>query len=152
MTVTTGGSSQIVPGGFTVQAAVIPPPSVISISPGMNAGGIPINSNFYVVFSQPMNGATFTSSNVTLRLTSNQGQGWITIPISISVDATGRVLTIMPTTPLAVNSQYYLYLSSGIKDATAAGNSINSYGQYFYTEFTRQHSMRRRWLHSTRLR
>jgi hypothetical protein len=67
-----------------VQAVVIPPPSIISISPGMNAGGVPINSSFYVVFSQPMDITTFTNSNVTLRLTSNQGQGWITIPIGIS--------------------------------------------------------------------
>jgi hypothetical protein len=125
-----------VPGGFTVQAVVIPPPSILSISPGMNAGGVPINSSLYVVFSQPMNGATFTNSNITLRLTSNQGQGWITIPISLNLDATGRVLTITPSTLLAVNSQYYLYLSSGIKDATAAGNSINSYGQYFNTVFS----------------
>jgi hypothetical protein len=125
-----------VPGGFTVQAVVIPPPSILSISPGMNAGGTPINSSLYVVFSQPMNIATFTNSNILLRLTSNQGQGWITIPIGISVDATGRVLTITPISLLAVNSQYYLSLSSGITDATAAHNSINSYGQYFNTVFS----------------
>jgi methionine-rich copper-binding protein CopC len=136
VSIATGGSTQSIAGGFTVQAAVIPPPSIISISPGMNAGGIPINSNFYVVFSQPMNIATFTNSNMSLRLTSNQGQGWITIPIGISGDATGRVLTITPSSPLAVNSQYYLYLSSGIKDSTAAGNSINNYGQYFNTVYT----------------
>jgi len=52
------------------------------------------------------------------------------------VDATGRVLTITPNTPLAVNSQYYLELTSGIKDATAAGNSINYYGLYFSTVFS----------------
>jgi hypothetical protein len=132
----TVSATPTVPGGFTVQAVVIPPPSILSISPGMNAGGTPINSSIYVVFSQPMNIATFTNSNITLRLTSNQGQGWITIPISISADATGRVLTITPNSLLAVNSQYYLYLSSGITDATAAHNSINTYGQYFSTVFS----------------
>ena len=136
VSVTTGGSTQSVAGGFTVQPVVIPAPSILSISPGMNAGGVPINSSFYVVFSQPMNIATFTNSNITLRLTSNQGQGWITIPIGISVDATGRVLTITPSSLLAVNSQYYLYLSSGITDATAAHNPINNYGQYFNTVFS----------------
>jgi hypothetical protein len=133
--VTVSGTPSV-PGGFTVQAVVIPPPSIISISPGMNAGGTPINSSLYVVFSQPMNVTTFNNSTVTLRLTSNQGQGWITIPIGISVDATGRVLTITPNSLLAVNSQYYLNLTSGIKDATAAGNSINNYGQYFNTVFS----------------
>ena len=132
----TVSATPAVPGGFTVQAVVIPPPSILSISPGMNTGGVPINSNFYVVFSQPMNIATFTNSNMSLQLTSNQGQGWIQVPITINVDATGRVLTITPNSPLAVNSQYYLYLSSGITDATAAHNSINSYGQYFNTVFS----------------
>jgi hypothetical protein len=137
VTIATGGSTQSVAGGYTVQAAVIPAPSIISISPGMNnAGGVPINSSFYVVFSQPMDATTFTTSNVTLRLTSNQNQGWITIPVGLHLDATGRVLTITPSTLLAVNSQYYLNLTSGIKDSTAAGNSINGYGNYFNTVFS----------------
>jgi len=136
VSIATGLSTQSVAGGFTVQPVVIPAPSILSISPGMNSGGIPINSSFYVVFSQPMNVATFTNSNILLRLTSNQGSGWITIPIGIGVDATGRVLTLTPASPLAVNSQYYLSLSSGITDATAAHNPINSYGQYFNTVFT----------------
>jgi hypothetical protein len=103
VTIATGGSTQSVAGGYTVQAAVIPAPSIISISPGMNnAGGVPINSSFYVVFSQPMDATTFTTSNVTLRLTSNQNQGWITIPVGLHLDATGRVLTITPSTLLAV--------------------------------------------------
>jgi hypothetical protein len=134
--VSVSGSTQPVPGGFTVQAAVIPAPSILSISPGMNAGGVPINSNFYVVFSQPMDRTTFTNSNLSLRLTSNSGQGWITIPIGINVDATGRVLTLTPNSLLAVNSQYYLTLTNGITDATAAHNSINYYGQYFNTVFS----------------
>jgi hypothetical protein len=137
VSVSTGES---VPGGFTVQTVVIPPPSILSISPGMNAGGIPINSNFFVVFSQPMNIATFTNSGTTgtiiLYLTSNLGQGWIAVPVGVNLDATGRVLTITPSSPLAVNSQYYLNLTSGIKDATVAGNSINAYGQYFNTVFS----------------
>jgi hypothetical protein len=132
VSVSTGES---VAGGFTVQTVVIPPPSILSISPGMNVGGVPINSNFYLVFSQPMNIATFTTGNVALYLTSNH-QGWIAIPIGLSVDATGRVLTITPSSPLAVNSQYYLSLSSNITDATAAHNSINSYGEYFNTVFS----------------
>ncbi|MGP8225142.1 MAG: choice-of-anchor D domain-containing protein, partial [Terracidiphilus sp.] len=40
VTVTTGVSSQNVAGGFTVQAVVIPAPSILSISPGMNAGNV----------------------------------------------------------------------------------------------------------------
>jgi LEA14-like dessication related protein len=147
--VTTGGSTQSVPGGFTVQAASIPAPSIISFSPGLNAGSsgptgtVPINSVFSVVFSQPMNRNTFIVSpasnpTVLLYLESNPG-GQVSIPITTSLDATGRVLTITPNVlPLAVNSQYYIELiangSNYIKDAT--GNNFSNYGQYFYTDFT----------------
>ena len=100
---------------------------------------MPINASFTAVFSQPMNRTTFTNSGtsgtVILYLTSNPG-GWVPVQVSISVDATGRVLTLTPTTLLAVNSQYYIELTSGIKDATAAGNSFSGFDQYLYTEYT----------------
>ena len=53
---TTGGQVENVPAGFTIQGgnhSSAPAPK--SISPGVNAGGVPINSNFTFVFSQPMN-------------------------------------------------------------------------------------------------
>ncbi len=138
VTVTTGGTPITYPGAFTVQAAVIPAPSVISFSPGINVGGIvPINSNLIAVFSQPMNRTTFTNATSTgtvlLYLTTNPG-GWVPIPVSLSVDASGRVLTITPSTLLGVNSSYYLEMSSGIKDAT--GNSFGGFDQWLYTEYT----------------
>ncbi|MGA3371748.1 MAG: Ig-like domain-containing protein [Terracidiphilus sp.] len=140
VTVTTGGSPLTYSGGFTVQPVVIPAPSLLSFSPGVNVGGIvPINSNFIAVFSQPMNRTTFTNSGtsgtVVLYLTSNPG-GWTPISATLSVDAAGRVLTITPSSLLAVNSQYYIELTSGIKDATAAGNSFSGFYQYLYTEFS----------------
>jgi hypothetical protein len=146
--VTTGGSTQLVPGGFTVQAVSIPAPSIISFSPGLNSGStgptgtVPINSAFTVVFSQPMNRNTFIASpaanpTVLLYLESNPS-GQVTVGITLSVDATGRVLTITPSAPLAVNSQYYIELISNgpniIKDAT--GNNFSNFGQYFYTDYT----------------
>jgi hypothetical protein len=146
--VTTGGSTQLVPGGFTVQAVSIPAPSIISFSPGLNSGStgptgtVPINSAFTVVFSQPMNRNTFIVSpaanpTVLLYLESNPG-GQVQVGITLSVDATGRVLTVIPNSPLAVNSQYYIELISNgpnvIKDAT--GNNFSNFGQYFYTDYT----------------
>ena len=128
---TTGGEVENVPAGFTVQAAVIPPPSLLSISPGVNAGGIPINSAFTIVFSQPMNRTTINTSTVEFWLISNPS-GWVTVPGTVSVDATGRVATFTPTSLLAVNSQYYMLLTNGIQDAT--GNTFPQYGYAsFYT-------------------
>ena len=132
--VTTSGSTQSSPGAFTVLPYVVPTPTLLSISPGANAGGIPINSTFTMVFAQPMNRTTFTSSTVEMWLVSNQGQGWIPLAGTINVDASGRIVTFVPNSLLAVNSQYYMYLTSGIKDAT--GNAINNYGYVsFYTVF-----------------
>ena len=135
VTVTTTTSSEVetVPAGFTVQAAVIPPPSLLSISPGINAGGVPINSIFTFVFSQPMNRTTITTSTVEMWLVSQNPTGnWVTVPGTIVVDAAGRTVTFTPNSLLAVNAQYYLLLTNGIKDAT--GNTFPQYGyQSFYT-------------------
>ena len=140
VTVTTGASPITYPGSFTVQPVVIPAPYLLSFSPGANAGGaVPINASFTAVFSQPMNRTTFTNSGtsgtVILYLASNPG-GWVPVQVGINVDASGRVLTLTPTTLLAVNSQYYIELTGGIKDATAAGNSFSGFYVYLYTEYT----------------
>jgi len=139
--VTTGGSTQEVPGGFTVQAVSIPAPSLLSISPGPNYGSsgiggtMPINSSITAVFSQPMNRTTINTSTVLFYLVSNQGSGYIPVAGTVSVDATGRIMTFTPNSLLAVNSQYYLLLTNSIKDAT--GNTFPQYGYVsFYTVFS----------------
>ncbi len=130
VTTTTNSEVETVAGGFTIQAVTIPAPSLLSLSPGNSATGMPVNASIIAVFSQPMNRTTFTSSTVLLTLTSNPG-GYVSVPGTITVDATGRVLTFTPNAPLAVNSQYLFQLASGIKDAT--GNTFNSYGAYLNT-------------------
>jgi hypothetical protein len=132
VTITTNGEVETVAGGFTIQAPSVPAPYLISISPAPNAGGIPVNSNFVAVFSQPMDRTTINSGTVIFYLASNPN-GWIQVPVNISIDATGRILTFSTSGLLAANSQYYLHLISGIKDAT--GNSLGDYSQYFYTKF-----------------
>jgi hypothetical protein len=140
LTVTTFSEVETVPGGFTIQAPGIPAPYVISVSPPPSAEGIPINSSFYIVFSQPMDRSTLNTSNVSFQLVSNPN-GVIQVPINISVDATGRILTFNTSGLLAVNSTYNIYLSNNIKDA--AGTQFSGYGNYgyyysnyFYTKFT----------------
>jgi len=129
---TTGGEVENVPGGFTVQAATIPAPTLVSLSPGPNnSDNVPINSSFTAVFSAPMNRTTINTSTFEMWLVSNPG-GWVSLPGSVTVDATGRVATFTPTSLLAINSQYYLLLTNGIQDAT--GNTFSEYGYVsFYT-------------------
>jgi hypothetical protein len=134
VSVTTGVQTQSVAGGFTVQAAVIPAPSVISLSPGNSAGGMPINSSIIAVFSQPMNRTTINTSSVEVWLVSNPS-GWVTVPGTVNVDATGRVMTFTPIGLLAVNAEYYLLMTNAIKDAT--GNTFPQYGYVaLYTQYT----------------
>jgi hypothetical protein len=121
---TTGGEVENVPGGFTVDPATVPSPTLLSLSPGAGGGGMPINSNVIAVFSQPMNRTTFTTSTVSLTLTSNPN-GYISEPITLNLDATGRVLTITPGTLLGVNSTYNLIMTGGIQDA--AGTAFGYY-------------------------
>ncbi|HEX3985959.1 MAG TPA: Ig-like domain-containing protein [Acidobacteriaceae bacterium] len=130
VTTTTNSEVETVAGGFTIQAATIPAPSLLSLSPGANAAGMPINSSIVAVFSQPMNRATITSSTVLLTLVSNPN-GYVSVPGTITVDATGRVLTFAPNALLAVNAQYQFQLTNGIKDAT--GNTFNTYTVSLYT-------------------
>ena len=134
VTVTTGGEVENVPAGFTVQPAVVSPPTIISLSPGANAGGMPINSSITAVFSQPMNRTTFTASSVLLYLTSNQGQGYTPVTGTITLDASGRVLTFAPTAQLAVNSTYDFQITNAVQDAT--GNALQYYSQSLYTTFS----------------
>jgi hypothetical protein len=128
---TTGGEVENVPGGFTIQAATIPAPSLISLSPGSNAGGMPINSNIIAIFSQPMNRTTITTTTVLLYLNSNPNQSYIPVTGTVTVDPTGRVMTFAPSSLLAVNSTYYLEMTNSIKDAT--GNTFSQYTTDLYT-------------------
>ncbi|MGD0894371.1 MAG: Ig-like domain-containing protein [Terracidiphilus sp.] len=128
---TTGGEVENVPGGFTVQAATIPAPTLVSVSPGPNnSDNVPINSSFTVVFSSPMNRTTINTSTFEMWLVSNPNSGYITVPGTVTVDATGRVATFTPSSLLAVNSQYYMLLTNGIQDATG-----NTFAQYGYVSF-----------------
>lgn len=131
--VTTGAEVESVPGGFTVQAAVVPAPTVISLSPPPNSGGMPINSNIIAVFSQPMDRSTINTGTVLLYLTTNP-QGSVPVSGTVNLDATGRVMTFIPSALLAVNSGYSLEMTSSIQDAT--GNAFSYYAPSFNTVFT----------------
>jgi hypothetical protein len=115
---TTGAEIENVPGGFTIQAATPPSPALISLSPGANAGGMPLNSFITAVFSEPMSRTTITTSTVLLYLTSNQGQGNTLVTGTVNLDPTGRVITFTPSSLLGVNSTYNLQLTTGIQSAT----------------------------------
>jgi hypothetical protein len=136
---TTGGEVENVPGGFTIQPATPPSPTLLSLSPGPNVGatpgsptpGMPLNSAIIAVFSEPMSRTTITTSTVLLYLTSNPSQGSIAVTGTVVLDPTGRVVTFTPSSLLAVNSTYNFQLTSGIQSAT--GVAFGNYNVDLYT-------------------
>ena len=115
--VTTGTQTLSVPNGFTVQNTSTTPPAVLLTTPVNNATGVPVNTLIQVEFTEPINRATAIPANVQL----NDSQV-SNIPVSVSLDASGRILTITPSRVLAVGRTQYLYLLSGIQDVY--GNSF----------------------------
>ena len=136
VTTTTGPEMENVPGGFTVQAATIPAPSVALISPGLNTGGnMPINSSIIAVFSQPMMRSTINTTNITLQQSASNGQQSSPyISGTVVLDATGRVMTFTPNNLLAVNSNFYFTMNSSIQDAT--GRQFPGFSQWIYTSYS----------------
>ncbi|MGA9977890.1 MAG: Ig-like domain-containing protein [Candidatus Sulfotelmatobacter sp.] len=136
---TTGGEVENVPGGFTIQPATPPSPTLLSLSPGPNVGttpgsptpGMPLNSAVTAVFSEPMSRTTITTATVLLYLTSNPSQGNIPVTGAVNIDPTGRVVTFVPNSLLALNSTYNFQLTSGIQSAT--GVAFVAYSVDLYT-------------------
>ncbi len=115
VTVTTGTQILTVTNGFTVQADTTTPPSVTYVSPTRGAQNVPINSRITVVFSEPMNPASFAGNTILSGpggvYTDVCGFGQSVVPVSTSLDASGRILTVTPAAQLSVGSGYALSLN-----------------------------------------
>ncbi|MGD0911310.1 MAG: Ig-like domain-containing protein, partial [Terracidiphilus sp.] len=130
VTTTTNSEVENVAGGFTIESPTPPSPQVISLSPGASAGGMPLNSAINAVFSEPMLRSSISSTTVLLSLTSNPG-GWVSVPGTVTLDPTGRIVTFEPSSLLAPNSTYYFNITSTVESATDV--SLGNYAVYLYT-------------------
>jgi hypothetical protein len=135
--------------GFTVQTTPSTPVvSFISPSAGLSgtvsATNVPINSNITVVFNEPMLASSITPANAFIADGTTQGGYWSAsgLPATVSLDLSGRVLAITPTSLLGVGRTFYLQLNSygvpgctpTIKDASNT-QSLGHYCQSFTTGF-----------------
>ena len=130
--VKTGTQTLSVTSGFNVQNASTTPPAVLQTTPLSGATGVPVNALIQVEFTEPINRATAIASNVQL----NDSQV-SNIPVSVSLDASDRILTVTPSQVLAVGRIQYLYIQSGIQDVY--GNSF-VYGAQTPLSFTTAYS------------
>ena len=87
-------------------------PSVVRTHPAGSATGVPLNALVEIEYSEDLNPATVTSSTVTLR--QNVGAAPV-VPSAISL-VRGRVIRIVPASPLLASQPYFVQVTTGIQD------------------------------------
>ncbi|MGD1045135.1 MAG: Ig-like domain-containing protein [Bacteroidota bacterium] len=101
---------------FTTAAAVVTPPSVISIDPFNTATGVALNKQIAATFSTAMDASTITASTFTLM------QG--TTSVSGVVSYSGTTATFAPASSLLPNTLYTATITTGAKNV--AGTALTS--------------------------
>jgi YVTN family beta-propeller protein len=105
VTVQTNSQILTVNNGFTVQSATPSTPFIVTTSPADESNGVPINTSYRVTFSGPIDRTTVSSSNV--NISPNCESATNAVPGTLSVDASGRILTFTPASVLGVGQSYY---------------------------------------------
>ena len=132
-------------GGFTVQTVTTTPPSLVSLSPASNAQNVPLNAKVTMVFSEPLLRTTVNSNNIYLASGSDgcyyaDYGGTPTVPTTQTVDASGRIVTLVPSSLLAVGETYTVcintyILGGGTTFTDPSGNVFPGTSQQFTTGF-----------------
>jgi hypothetical protein len=139
--VQTGAELLLVSSGFTVQTTSPTAPVLSATSPLQNTGNVPTNPVITMAFSAPLNRATVGTDDVLLMDTSSYGcNSWQSaVPATVTVDASGRVITVTPTAVLAVGRQYAVCLNypnnPGNRIADPNGLQVSWQAWYFTTGF-----------------
>lgn len=107
--------------GLTQQTA---PTTVVTVSPGNGASGVPVNAEVEVLLSGPINAISVGSNAVVLSVGGNA------VPGTVSLSSDRTKLTFVPTSLLTVSSTYSVSIT-GIVDLT--GNSVASFNSTFTT-------------------
>jgi hypothetical protein len=96
------------------------PPTIVGVSPTTGATGVPIAAAVSVIFSEPMDQSTITTTNITLRNTATSA----VVAGTISYNVGTNTATFTPSGPLSNGTNYTLTVTSGVKDL--AGNALAS--------------------------
>jgi hypothetical protein len=102
---------------FTTVAADTTPPTVTAISPASGATGVSRTTAVTATFSEAMDAATITASNLQLRNAANT-----LVAATVAYNATTRVATLTPSAALAGSATYTMTVGTGVKDV--AGNAM----------------------------
>jgi hypothetical protein len=112
---------------FPKSAGDTTPPTISSSLPTANATGVSISADYVLTFSEAIRSDTITSDNIFMLKTSDNTP----IAGTLSWNSAQTVITFNPTSNLTANTQYSVFITTGIKDI--AGNSIASTSVRYFT-------------------
>src|SRR5206468_3407475 len=93
---------------------------------------VPLNVVPAIEWSEPLRRSTVNTNSIQL-WDSFTGQ---MVPATVDIDATGRIVSVVPSQLLAVSRTYYLYLGYNGQVQDVAGNPFNGATIFFTTGFT----------------
>ena len=94
-----------------VTTSLNPPPIVTGFSPASGASGVTTTAIITATFNKAINPATLNASTVQLLNSSNAS-----VPASITYNSSTFTVTLQPTSPLAISSNYTMVLRGGTVD------------------------------------
>ena len=101
-------------------------PIVSSTSPVNMATNVSVSNGFSITFSEPINTATITSSNISVKDSLNNS-----VAGTFAYDSSTMTATWKPSYNLNYQTEYTVSIGTGIKDVT--GNSMNSASSFSFT-------------------
>ncbi len=115
---------------FTTNATACAAPTVVSVAPANNTGGVCPNTLVTATFSAAMKSSTINTTTFTVA-----GPGSTPVAGTVSYVAASDVATFTPNSPLALNTLYTATITTGAQDL--AGDPLaNSYVWTFTTSTT----------------
>ncbi len=108
-------------------------PTVFNWTPSDNSIDVPVDVQPIITFSEPMDTSTLTYGNIELRKYDDNTP----VSASINIDSDNQI-TIIPDSDLEYNTQYYFFISTGVKDLVGNSFVANTWyaGQKSQHEFT----------------
>ncbi len=124
---TSGNAVNAYKGSFTVVGdPTATAPALVNVSPMSGATAVPLNVVLDAQFSGALDPTTVIAANVYL-------YSYVTskaIASTLTLDSTGTIVHLTPSSALAANAQYYFYLSN-LKGVN--GLAVSNAGEYFTT-------------------
>ena len=130
--VTTNSQVLTVFGGFTVNDVDITAPAILTVSPANGTIDVPLNVVPTIEMNEPLDRNSVATASSVVLYDGFLGQF---VPSTVTLDVTGRIITVVPTQLLAVNRNYTVYIGWFAALRDVAGNQFGGTSYSFTTGF-----------------